>query len=155
MISVDARRAARNSLPLRIRAQVPDPDHETVHSLACCLARATGRNYLYPSHAYAALALASSKAPDNAGLFQRVWQTYSNHVSHHYRIRCDIERRIADCLHPLIKEHQTKNVILAEAHGVNGSSGRWLTEEQVTQAAVDTVNNSLPVVYGRRRHGYA
>ena len=65
--------------------------------------------------------------------------------------RAGVEGRIKRRLKPLIALRKPSNVLLAEAHDVNGAAGFPLLEPEVTDIAVTEMYWSLPQ-HGGRRH---
>ncbi len=150
---VEQRRAARDSLPPKIRALVPDPDHDRVYAIAGDLGRAVGRAMISASSAYAALALAALELPDGEELLPEAWACLIGHARWHVRERGQTKRQIGDVLLPLIRQHRPRNALLAEAHGVNGTRGFLLTEDEVNETAAEVVWESLPRAPWSRRRG--
>jgi hypothetical protein len=142
--STAERSAARLSLPPHLRKTVPVPEHDHVHALACEMAQAMIRGWLRGRQAYAALVLAAEKAPENATLLADAWQTLKNHYKWLEDRRQEVMHEIGRTIEPMIAEHRPKNAILAEAHGVNGTTGFFLTEPEVTNTATHFVWLSLP-----------
>lgn len=66
--------------------------------------------------------------------------------------RCDTTERIKRLVAPLIAARHRRNAVLAEAHGVNGSDGFPLTEDEVTGIVRREIWFSLPPAQGARRH---
>jgi len=151
--SIKKRRVARDSLPPKIRALVPDPDHDRVYALAGDLGRAVARRLITASSAYAALSLAAMKLPDGSELLPEAWTCLVGHARWHTRERGETERQIGAVLLPMIGERRPKNALLAEAHGVNGARGFLLTEDEVNETAAEAVWASLPKAPWSRRRG--
>lgn len=151
--SIEERRAARDQLPPKLRALVPDPDHDRVYAIAGDLGRAVGRGILKASQAYAGLAVAALAIPDGEELLPQAWDCLVGHARWHVRERRETERQIGEIILPMIKERRPKNALLAEAHGVNGARGFLLTEDEVNETAAEAVWQSLPEAPGRRRRG--
>jgi len=152
-LTITERRAARDSLPPKLRALVPDPDHDAVHALAGSMAKPVMRGHMTSSQAYAALAIEAAKLPDPDALLEAAWQTLRNHVRWRRKIGDDVRRQLADTIKPLIARQAPKNAILAEAHGVNGATGFHLTEGEVNDHAAATVWDALPDAPRKRRYG--
>lgn len=151
--SIDERRAARDSLPPKIRALVPDPDHDRVYAIAGDLGRAVARGTLSASDAYAAIAIAALKLPDGEELLPQAWECLVGHARWHVRERARTARLISQVITPMIQERRPKNALLAEAHGVNGQRSFLLTEDEVNEAAAEAVWQSLPEAPRSRRRG--
>lgn len=149
-VSIDERRAARNSLPPKIKALVADPDHDRVHALAASLARPIVRGMITESEAYATVGVEALKLPDGEVLLPEAWQTLRNWVAWHNHNREEAVERIHVALRPLIARRAMRNVLLAEAHGVNGSAGFPLSEEEIRPIVVAEVWHALPPAPWRR-----
>ena len=149
---LERRREARNSLPPKLRVLVPDPDHDRVHGLAANLAKPVVRGWMRGSHAYAAVALQALKLPDGEQLLPSAWNTLRNHVAWHIRNREETAQRIQIALRPLIAGRARRNVLLAEAHGINGSAGFPFSEEEIRPIVVAEVWWALPTA-PRHRYG--
>jgi hypothetical protein len=67
--------------------------------------------------------------------------------------RAVAEMHVKRRLRPLIALRKKSNVLLAEAHGINGEAGFPLTEPEVTDIAAMEVWFSLPAPTGRHRNG--
>jgi len=121
---------------------------EALDKLAYSFAKPITRGYLTGSQAYAALAL---KAGDKLEL-GKAWQTTKSAVALYRDQQRNVALNIRIALIPLIGARKPKNVLLAEANGINGEAGFWLTEDQVEQIVREEVRLAmLPAPAGRRR----
>lgn len=94
-------------------------------------------------------ALAGLHAPDVVHLKRFLLRGY---IEREQARRELAEHRIRRLLAPMIAARKPRNVLLAEAHGVNGAADFPLTEEEVTDVVRTEVFYSLPPSPGGRRH---
>lgn len=137
----------------------PLPAGERLYGMAREMGRPVARGELPLEHAFAAC-IAATLAAERAGelgrykahdvvRFQR-WLV-TEHARQEQRRRDLATHRIKRVVRPMIAVGKQSNVLLAEAHGVNGAGGVPLTEAEVTQVVAAEVWFSLPK--GARRHG--
>ena len=114
--------------------------------LAAELARPVARGWLPLGHAHAAL-LATALANRRSGspydpfhVFKGLRHILDLHLEAEERRRAVAEMRMKRRLRPLIALRKPRNVLLAEAHGVNGADRFPFTEDEVTDITAAEVS---------------
>ena len=126
------------------------------YALAAELAKPVARGHMPLSHAYAALLattvraerrgeLGTYKAPD---VFRLQKHILGLHLDRLIAKRAVTEGRLKQRIRPLIALRQPRNVVLAEAHDVNGAEGFPFDEPDATFLALREIHFA-----GRQRHG--
>jgi hypothetical protein len=117
------------------------------YAMAASLARPVARGYLSRTEADVALLLAT---PDT-GAYRVARHILSERLRHLEGRRDVAWSRIRRRLKPLIAMRKTSNVLLAEAHDVNGAAGFPFAEPEVGDIVATEVYWALPK--GGRRYG--
>jgi hypothetical protein len=127
------------------------------YPLAKELARPVARGYLTLTEAHAELLLAACKAvrdgyqdQDAAGIWRLQRHVLGLYLEAEERRRDLAEARVKRRLRPLIALRKPPNVLLAEAHGVNGAEGFPLEEPEVNSIAVAEMHWARPRLEGPR-----
>ena len=126
------------------------------YALAAELAQPVARGHMPLTHAYAALLaftvraerrgeLGAYKAPDVFCLQKHI---LGLHLERLETRRAITESRIKNRIWPLMKQRQPRNLLLAEAHDVNGAAGFPFDEPDVTTITAREMHFA-----GRQRHG--
>jgi hypothetical protein len=139
----------------------PMPAGDKLYALARAFARPVARGYLTAGEALAWLMHDTLKAARAGQLgTYRASDVYGGlrHILGMWLKIEDDRRAIATQhvkakLRPLIALHKKSNVLLAEAHGINGQEGFPLTQPEVTDIAAMEIWFSLPTTPGRHRNG--
>jgi hypothetical protein len=154
-LTLEQRQRERNSLPPKIRALVPCPYEDDLYAAAGQMAKAIAFGWMRGREAYAALALKMHTLPvDNAeAALAKAWQTLRAHVEWRRKTRDHVQERISQTLKPLLEQHAPRNRLLSEAHGVNGATHFFYTEEEVSDLVALEVWHSLPQAPRSRRRG--
>lgn len=124
------------------------------YPLAAELARPVARGHLTRTEADAALLAATLKAKrdgmtyDVRDVYRGLRHILSLHLEAEQRRRDLAAHRIRRRLKPLIAQRNPPNVLLAEAHDVNGAAGFPLAEDDVTQLTYTEMYWAMPE--GRR-----
>lgn len=125
------------------------------YDLAAELARPVARGYLSLSHAHAAL-LAAALAQQRLGspydahdVYRGLQHVLGLHLERLERRRAVAEMRMKRRLRPLIALRKPRNVLLAEAHDVNGAEGFPFDEPDVSVIAAREVYFAGRRSYGR------
>jgi hypothetical protein len=130
-----------------------------LHAIAKGYARPVARGYLPLEHAHAGL-IADTLGAERRGelapylasdVFAGLRHTLKLWLAIEEDRRAVAELHIRQRLRPLIAVRKPRNVLLAEAHGINGEEGFPFSEPEVTDVAAEQVWSSLPVA--GRRHG--
>jgi len=129
------------------------------YPLAKELARPVARGYLTLTEAHAELLLAACQAvragypdQDAAGIWRLQRHVLGLHLEAEERRRDLAEARMKRRLRPLIALRKPPNVVLAEAHGVNGAEGFPLNEPEVNSIAVAEMYLAARFRQGGPRH---
>ena len=124
------------------------------YPLAAELARPVARGWLTLTDAHIALLLAACQAvrngyqdQDAAGIWRLQRHVLGLHLEAEERRRDLAEARVKRRLRPLIALRKPSNVLLAEAHDVNGAAGFPLEEREVNSIAATEMYWAMP------RHG--
>lgn len=112
---------------------------EQIDRMAYSFAKPITQGYLSGSQAYAALAVATD---GDATALEKAWAAVQSAVALYRDQQRIVAAEIRIALEPLIGNFKPPNVLLAEAHGVNGERGFWLTEKQVHDITVQEVEQS-------------
>lgn len=113
--------------------------------LAEQLARPVARGYLTLNEAKATLLAAALRAYREGSpyepepVYQMLLHIFGQHLEKEQTRRGMTEMRVARRLKPLIALRKPRNVLLAEAHDVNGTEGFPLTEDEVADVAATEV----------------
>lgn len=137
----------------------PMPAGEHLHRLAASFARPVARDWMPIAQADGALIAAAVRArrEGRLGPYQASDVVAGLRTTLRMKLKAErwrramAENRICRVLRPLIGTGKKSNVLLAEAHGVNGEDGFPLTEDEVTDIVATEVWHSLPA--GVRRRG--
>ena len=137
----------------------PMPAGNRLHRIAASLARPVARGWLSPDTARGSLAAFTARAhrggklgpyqPDD--VYDTLCHTLDSRLAAEENRRDLARHRIRRTLEPMIAARQPWGALMAEAHGVNGTAGFPLTEDEVSDIVRDNVWWSLPA--GGRRHG--
>ena len=124
------------------------------YDLAASLAKPVARGWLPLAHAHATL-LATALQRHRLGspydpfhVFKGLRHILDLHLEAEERRRSIAEMRMRRRLRPLIALRKPRNVLLAEAHDVNGAEGFPFDEPDVT-----TITAREMYFAGRQRHG--
>ncbi len=101
--------------------------------LAYSLAGPVSKSLLTGKQAYVTLGLAAAKLPNGEAEFAAAGASLRSAVALARDNQRNVQFDICMMLGPLIGNRRPLNVLLAEAHGINGAQGWWFTEAQVTQ----------------------
>lgn len=121
--------------------------NQALDQLAYSFAKPITRGYLTGSQAYAALAVKAADEPE----LLAAWETTRSAVALYRDQQRNVAFNIRVAIAPLIGHHKPRNALLAEAHGVNGEAGFWLTEHQVEQIVMEEVRLALLPAASRHR----
>lgn len=138
----------------------PMPTGEHLYAMARQMVRPVARGDLELTHAYAALIAATLKAERDGRLNGYRPGHVINGLRHSLRLQLEHEEtrrdltaaRIRRVLRPLIAAHKPRNVLFAEAHGVNGADDFPFSEPEVTDLVTTEVYYSLPPAPRGRLH---
>ncbi len=127
-----------------------------LYALAAELAQPVARGYLTRTEALSTL-LFRTLASDRANQINRLEPTdvfrlqrhlFFQHLARLETRRAITESRIKNRIWPLMKQRQPRNVVLAEAHDVNGADGFPFDEPDITTIAAREMHFA-----GRQRRG--
>lgn len=128
------------------------PAGARLHAMAKQLAAPVARGYLSRAVADASLLVATLDAERAGDLGNYQAEDIAAGLRHTLTLNLDIETRrrelvtwrIHRMLEPMLAVRKPPNVLLAEAHGFNGSAGFPLTEPEVTDLVATEVYYALP-----------
>ncbi len=122
--------------------------------LAYSLAGPVTKSLLTGKQAYVTLGLAAAKLPDGEAEFAAAGASLRSAVALARDNQRNVMFDIIIAIGPLIGARRPLNVLLAEAHGINGAQGWWFTEAQVTQIVMREIREHInKTSKGGKRHG--
>lgn len=131
-----------------------------LYALPAELASPVARGYLSRTEALSAM-LASTTGAERRGelapylgadVFRLQRHLFFQHLDQLETKRAITEGRVRRRIKPLIALRKPSNVLLAEAHDVNGAAGFPLEEAEVTDLAITEMYSALPPGQGGHRH---
>jgi hypothetical protein len=139
----------------------PCPVGKKLYAMAEQFAHPVASGDLHPSAANAALINATLKAEREGqiGTYKAhhivagLRHALRLHVAHEDTRRTMVAHKIRRTVAPLIDQHKPRNILLAEAHGVNGAHDFPFSEPEVTDLVATEVYYSLPPAPRGRRYG--